>query len=169
MPAFSTSMRSQVETWEAREEKVFWCVAREVDQVVRISSIVFPWRRDWLDGAVVVEAAAPDAGAVVDVAAGPEVVPAVALPAPKRPPACVMVAPALLEGGCDVAPLVAPKSEVPDAPVVAVAPGCEVPEDAAPPPRLGNRLDGAPDPPVWPLDWPAIWPVDPRLLNRVGA
>ena len=45
------SERSQVATCEPRVEKVFWWVAREVDQVVRISSRVFWARRDCAGGA----------------------------------------------------------------------------------------------------------------------
>ena len=51
----------------AREEKVFWCVAREVDHIVRISSMVLDERRDCVGGA------GPDV-LVVPAAVGAEVV-----------------------------------------------------------------------------------------------
>lgn len=150
-------MRSQVETCCASEAKVFWCCAREVDHVVRISSIVLPERRDCVGGADVlaVSGAAGAVGPAVVVGAAPVVLADVV--APKRPPAGVLdAAGAPLEaGGCDEAgPMLLNKFEAPpaDAVVGAVVAPCEPAElaAAAPPPRLEKRFDVVVVPPVVP-------------------
>lgn len=192
MPAFSTSMRSQVETCCASEAKVFWCCASDVDHWVSISSIVLPARRDCVDGADVLAAAGVvAAGPAVEVAAPPPVPAEVVAPPPNKPLAVVPddagaavdavppnnppveepdAAGAPLEAGACEAVVLAPpnKFEALPAAVVGVveAPPCEVEVAApAPPARLENRFD---DVPV--LAGVAEAPdVPPRLLNKLGV
>lgn len=107
-----------------------------MDQVVRISSMVLPARRDCVGGADVLVAAA--AGAPVAVVEAPG---AAVEAAPNRPPVVDEAAGApVLAGGCDELVPAAPNKDGADGVVVAAVPACEVPELAAPPPRLEKRL-----------------------------